>query len=254
MNWALWESAAWDYPADIVGFTAGAVLEWNTPNTTLHYAVFMDATESNGLRLDSHIDKAHAQIIQYDLRYSLDKKQGTMRIFTFWNQAHMGLYQTSALASYPADITLTREYRSKVGLGVSWDQQLRDDLGVFTRLSWNDGKEEDWAFTEIDDSLALGISLNGGSWNRASDVFAIAYAINGISSTHQKYLSNGGMGLILGDSALKYSPEQIIETYYNFKLTNHFGISADLQYIRNPGYNTKRGPLSVYGIRAQIQL
>jgi len=253
MNWALWESAAWDYPADIVGFTAGTVLEWNTPNTTLHYGFFMDTYEPNGLRLDTHIDKTHAQILQYDIRYSLNKNLGTVRIFTFWNKANMGLYQTAAQEPYPSTIITTRSYRSKIGTGLSWDQQLTDDVGTFARLSWNDGKEETWAFTDVDQSLAAGLNLKGKIWNRTSDVVGLAYVVNSISSLHQKYLSDGGLGMIIGDGALAYKPEQVIETYYNYSVTKWLTLTADFQFIENPGYNASRGPVPFYAVRGHVQ-
>jgi hypothetical protein len=43
-----------------------------------------------------------------------------------------------ARQAYPADISTTRAYRSKVGASLSWDQELTDSLGALLRLSWND--------------------------------------------------------------------------------------------------------------------
>ena len=59
------------------------------------------------------------------------------------------------------DITSTRTYSTKYGAGISFEQELRDDLGVFSRLGWNDGHTESWAFTEIDRTFCLGLSLKG---------------------------------------------------------------------------------------------
>src|SRR5208283_5042897 len=130
LNWSLWESAAWDYPADVVGYTAGLVAEWNTKNWTLHYGVFMEPTVPNGARLDYHLANAHGQILQLDRRYALGDLSGTVRPFVFWNQARMGNY-SDALASPDIGDALSqsRAYRSKLGFGVSWDQQLAGDLG-----------------------------------------------------------------------------------------------------------------------------
>ena len=49
------------------------------------------------------------------------------------------------------------------GLGLSFDQPLSKDLGVFIRAGWNDGKYATWAFTEIDRSASLGLSLKGAA-------------------------------------------------------------------------------------------
>jgi high affinity Mn2+ porin len=253
MNWALWESAAWDYPADVVGFTAGAVAEWNSQNAAWHFGVFMEPTEINGPRLDYHIGKAIGQILQYDRRYEWNGRHGTIRSFVYWNQAHMGLYSAAAGQPYPENLDPTRAYRSKEGFGSSWDQELTEDIGVFVRVSWNDGRTDDFAFTEIDRSLAGGLSLNGKIWGRAPDTVGLALAVNGLSSDHRHYLENGGTGLILGDGMLSYAPEEIMEAYYNFKPWHWLQIGPDFQYVRNPGYNSARGPVPIYAFRAHVE-
>ncbi len=253
MNWSLWESAAWDYPADIVGFTAGFVAEWNTPRATLRYGIFMEPTVSNGPRLDPHVDRAYGQILQYDARYTSQGHPGTVRPFVYWNRAHMGGYAEAAAQPYPADITLTRAYRSKAGAGVSWDQELTSDLGVFARLSWDDGREESFAFTEIDRSVAAGLSLKGALWHRATDTVGLAGVVNGIAGDHQKYLEDGGTGLLLGDGGLSYAPERIVETYYALQPWKWLQVTADFQYVWNPGYNSARGPVPLYALRGHVQ-
>lgn len=255
MNWALWESAAWDYPADVVGYTAGFVAEWQTKDWTLHYGIFMEATVPNGARLDYHLADAHGQIVQYDRRYSVGELTGALRPFVFWNQARMGNYQD---AVENPDITYalseSRAYRSKVGFGVSWDQQLTQDVGVFTRLSWDDGKTESFAFTEVDRSLAAGLSMGGSSWGRKDDVLGVAGIVNAIVPSHQAYLEAGGTeGLILGDGRLNYGPEEILETYYSIQVARWLKISPDFQYAVHPGYNRDRGPVTLYGLRAHVE-
>lgn len=255
MNWALWESAAWDYPADVVGYTAGFVAEWQTKDWMLHYGIFMEPTVTNGARLDYHLEEAHGQILQLDRMYSVGALTGAVRPFVYWNQAHMGNYQ-DALEN--PDITYalseSRAYRSKVGFGVSWDQQLTQDLGVFVRLSWDDGKTESFAFTEVDRSLAAGLSMNGSRWSRKDDTLGVAGAVNGIDSSHQAYLEAGGTeGLILGDGGLNYGPEEILEVYYSIQAARWLKISPDFQYAVHPGYNRDRGPVTIYGLRAHVE-
>jgi len=255
LNWSLWESAAWDYPADVVGYTAGLVAEWNTKNWTLHYGVFMEPTVPNGARLDYHLANAHGQILQLDRRYALGDLSGTVRPFVFWNQARMGNY-SDALASPDIGDALSqsRAYRSKLGFGVSWDQQLAGDLGAFVRLSWDDGRSESFSFTEVDRSAAAGLSFGGGPWGRKDDTFAVAVAVNGIVPSHQAYLAAGGTeGLILGDGALSYGPEEILESYYSWKVAKWLSVSPDLQYVVHPGYNRARGPVVIYALRAHVE-
>ena len=257
MNWSLWESTGWDYPADAVGFTSGMVVEWNTPNTTLHYGIFLEPNQPNGFTMDMHLAKAHGQILQHDYRYKSGSLNGTVRSFAYWNQANMGNFaratETATATGKPVDIAATRAYRSKVGFGVSWDQELATNLGAFARISWNDGRSENWAFTQVDRSIAAGLSVKGGGWNRPDDVFGLGIAVDGLSPEQRDYLAVGGTGLIVGDGALRYHTEQILETYYAFQAQKWLQLSIDYQYIRNPAYNADRGPVSIYAVRAHVQ-
>lgn len=253
-NWALYESAAWDYPADVVGYTAGLVAEWNTKDWELHYGIFMEPTEPNGARLDYHLWDAHGQILEFDRRYAAGDLSGTVRPFVFWNQARMGEYSDAlALPDMSNALSRSRAYRSKVGLGISWDQQLAKDLGAFVRLSWDDGRTESFAFTEVDRSLAFGLSLGGSRWGRKDDSLGIAGVVNGIAPSHQAYLAAGGtQGLILGDGRLNYGPEEILESYYSWQVFKWISVSPDFQYAVHPGYNRDRGPVPIYSMRAHV--
>jgi high affinity Mn2+ porin len=254
LNWALWESAAWDYPADVIGYTGGFVAEYNTKNWMIHYGIFMEPTEANGATLDPHLAKAWGQVLQFDRTYTLDGHDGTIRPFVFWNRADMGNYSDAvAEPSADVDITKTRTYRSKVGFGLSWDQELTSDLGVFARLSWDDGRTESFAFTEIDQSAALGVSMKGTRWGRADDTLGVAGVVSGLSSEHRAYLAAGGIGLILGDGRLNYGLEQIVEAYYDIKVCRWLRMAPDFQYVWNPGFNSDRGPVPVYAVRAHVE-
>jgi len=253
-NWALIDSAAWDYPADVLGYTAGLAAELHTKLWAVHYGIFMEPTQANGPTLDAHVAKAWGQVLQVDRTYSLNDHAGTFRAFLFWNRADMGNYaDTRAMGTEAPDITQSRAYRSKVGIGLSWDQELTADVGVFARLSWNDGRTETWAFTEIDQSAAVGINLKGTKWSRPDDVVGVAGVASGLSGDHKAYLAAGGLGMILGDGRLNYGDEQIVEAYYDLKLGRRLWLSPDFQYITNPGYNRDRGPVPIYGLRAHVE-
>jgi high affinity Mn2+ porin len=122
-------------------------------------------------------------------------------------------------------------------------------VGLFGRASWADGQTETYAFTEIDRSLSGGVSVKGGTFGRARDTLGIAYARNGLSAAHRDYLAAGGLGFFLGDGALNYRPEVILETYYSLNVAKDTWFSADFQRISNPGYNADRGPASVVSAR-----
>ena len=62
----------------------------------------------------------------------------------------------------------------------------------------------------------------------------------------------GGVGFLLGDGALNYGHEKIIEAYYTAHLWRGVFASFDLQHINNPGYNKDRGPVLVPGLRLHV--
>ena len=158
--------------------------------------------------------------------------------------------QTSALP----DINLVRSGdQSKYGLGLNLEQAISENIGVFMRAMWADGRTETYAFTEIDHSLSGGTLIKGNAWHRPDDKIGLAFAINGLSKAHQEYLTAGGQGFFLGDGNLNYQTENIIEVFYNLKLNKLAWLSVDYQHIDNPGYNADRGPVNFAGLRLHIE-
>ena len=253
LNWALVDDGAWDYPADAKGYTAGFAAEWAMGPRTIRYGIFMEPAIANELPLDDHIDKAYGQVLEWEERYSSDGHPAAIRFMGFWNRAHMGLYQAALEESSPPDITLSREYRSKTGAGLDWEQEITDGLGAFARAGFDDGRTETWAYTEIDESISGGLSLSGKKWGRADDSLGIAGVASGLSSDHKKYLEAGGYGFIVGDGRLNYEAERVLETYYSLKVDTWLTLSLDYQLVEDPGYNRDRGPVSVFGVRAHAE-
>ena len=54
-------------------------------------------------------------------------------------------------------------YRYKYGFGLNWEQEVAKNVGMFSRLGWNDGHNETWTFTDADWTASLGVSVKGGS-------------------------------------------------------------------------------------------
>ena len=257
LNWVLVYNGAWDYPANVRGYTYGVVLDYNhSKNLSFSYGVFAEPAVANGAAFDWHLRKApQGQVAEMENRYELNGRPGAIRLMTFLNHAHMGNYN-EALQLMPVDpdITKTRSYRYKYGCGVSFDQELTDDLGCFGRLGWNDGHSESWAYTEIDRTLSVGLVLGGRRWCRPYDRIGLAGILNGISGPHRDYLEAGGLGFIIGDGRLKYDPETILETYYAWQITTGIVVTIDFQEIVNPAYNTQRGPVEVGSVRVHWDL
>jgi high affinity Mn2+ porin len=130
---------------------------------------------------------------------------------------------------------------------------VSDDFGLFSRWSWNDGKTEIMTFTDIDASLSFGASLKGTKWGRPDDVIGVASAINALSRDHRDFLAAGGLGPLIGDGALNYRQEKILETYYAYALNKQWTLTADYQYVQDPAYNADRGPVSIFSGRIHAE-
>ncbi len=260
-NWSLWESGAWDVPAEARGYTQGLLLEWNEKRWAFRLGSFLMPTEPNGPNLDMHFWKSFGDVAEFEWRYLLDDHPGKVRLLAFANRAKTANY-AQATANPGADglpgVAGDTDYRMKYGGAAGLEQEITPALGAFLRLSASDGRTQSDAFTDIDRSLALGFSLKGGAWGREDDALILAGAVNGITAPHRAFLAAGGVGILVGDGRLtSYGPEQIVELSYDAKLfqagawTTH--LALDYQLVNHPGYNADRGPASVLGVRLHME-
>ena len=256
MNWAFMFNGSWDYPANVRGYTYGSTLEANILDYSARYGIFAVASVANGAELDPHFLRANGQVVEFERRWTiLNDLPGAARLLGWWNRANMGSYRI-ALQEMPVDpdVTQTRTYRLRYGVGLSWDQELiKNELGIWGRLGYADGHAETWMFTEIDQTASVGMLLKGKRWDRPRDEVGLALLMNGISRAHRDYLAAGGLGFELGDGKLNYGPEMIMEMYYNIRVRRGINFTIDFQGIANPGYNRDRGPVGVIGVRTHFE-
>ncbi len=260
MNWALINSAAYDYAADTRGYSMGVAVEWVNPDWALRLGRFQMPTVANGPEMHQNLMRFHGDQVELEVHPHLIRKLDptVVHLLSYVNVAHMGNYaQSVALAAGGVpDILLTeRDSAVKYGYGINWEQPVADGgaTGLFGRYYWSDGATESYAYTEADRSFSLGYQLSGAHWHRKDDKWAIALVQNDISASHKAYLQAGGAGFILGDGGLTYGSEQILETYYNYQATKTLTFGLDYQFVNNPGYNAARGPVSVLSVRAHLE-
>jgi high affinity Mn2+ porin len=130
---------------------------------------------------------------------------------------------------------------------------LIPNVGFFARAGIADGNKEPYEFTDVDRTVAAGLSVSGKQWGRDDDIWGIAGVANGISPVHQAFLNAGGLGILVGDGMLPNpGTERILETYYSFPVYST-KVTLDYQLIVNPAYNRDRGPVSVLGVRVHAQ-
>jgi high affinity Mn2+ porin len=255
LNWAIWEAGAFDYPADQKGFTDGVAVELNRPAWAARAGFFLEPKRSNDRNLDTDVLKRGGLVSELELRHGLVAgQQGKVKILGWVNRAYAGGFRDT-LDLDTTDITATRKDRLKYGFVLNVEQPLADDFGMFSRLSWNDGRSENMSFTDIDASLSLGASLKGVRWGRADDVVALGAAVNRLSNAQRDFTAAGGLGVLIGDGRLSYASEGVVEAYYSLALLpdSAAALSVDYQFIANPAYNSDRGPVSIFAARLHTQ-
>jgi high affinity Mn2+ porin len=259
LNWVLMGAAGWDYPADTRGYTVGAMTEYRTPSWAVRGAFVAEPKTANGLALDRNIGRANGSVVEAEHALALiDGRKGTARALVYLNKADMGNYDEAlSLANQnvtaPSVIATRSQGRTKYGFSFNADQELTDTLGVFTRDSWSDGRNESWAFVEIDESETGGLEWKPAAWGRPNDRLGAAEVFNELDRPHRRYLADGGYGFMIGDGALHYGPEMITEAYYRVALVEHLWVSPDFQLFVNPAYNRDRGPVEVYSLRVHAE-
>ena len=259
MGWAVMYNGAFDYPADTRGYTWGWVHELHFPHWSLRYASAAMPKVANGGQFDRRLFRDRSDIFEGELRGQVHKHDGAIRLLSYVNHANMGNYaeaiRLAKQAGTTPDVIATRRIGTlKYGFGISADQELAKDVGVFGRLGWNDGKTESFVFTAIDRLATLGVSVGGSRWKRPGDVVASEITVAGLSAVHAQYLAMGGLDFLIGDGALRYGPETIWESYYSARLFRGFFATVGADHVDNPAYNRDRGPLWVGTLRLHLEM
>ena len=258
LNWGLFQNTAWDFAADTRGYTNGIAFSWITQRATLRAGSFQMPRAANGNVFDSDLRRARGDNIELTL--NVLPAGGAIRLLGYSNHARMGDYvaavaRARATGSRPDIVADDRPGRIKRGVGLNVEQPIADggETGVFLRLGRATGTTESFAFTEVEGHASVGLQVAGRRWGRAADRLGIAGLRHSINAAHREYLAEGGRGFLLGDGALRYGPENFIESYYRAQVGRYLQVGPDIQYIRNPGYNRDRGPAMVASLRLNLR-
>ncbi len=257
LNWSIIESGAFDYAADAWGYTYGGAAEWTQSWWSVRGGFFALSKVPNSKDIDGQF-RQFSIVGELEERHQLIEQPGKVKLLAYLLRGRMGGYEDAVDLARETSSTpstaLVRQYSSRPGLALNLEQATASDLGVFLRASINDGTRETFDFTDINRSIAAGLSLRGERWSRPDDTFGLAAVSNGLSSAARDYFAAGGLGVLIGDGRLPdYGWERILETYYSTKLIEHLTISGDFQYVVDPAYNRDRGPVAIFGLRIHAQ-
>jgi hypothetical protein len=275
LNMAFMTYAAFDFAADARGYTWGMVSEYIHDDWAIRFAHTAVPVDPNQLPIDSRIFTYYGQQVELEHKHQLYGKPGSVRMLVYRNHENMGKF-SDAISAFQAnhdknattctgfnygsgnagapDLCWARKPNDKVGIGINIEQQVLDDVGLFFRGMYSDGKTEVFSYTSTDRSISLGALGNGTRWGRKKDTLGIGFAAGWISSEHAQYLNMGGIDGFIGDGRIKKDAEHVVDIFYSANVLNSpLWVTADYQYITNPGFNADRGPVNVYGMRVHAE-
>lgn len=259
LNWTLMTHGAYDYPADARGYSWGGAIEVFHDDWAVRAGRFAQPKLPNQLELDAHLLRHYGDQVELQHAHTVYGQPGTLRLLAFRNRTPMARFGDAmdlarATGGVPTLDSVRGPERIRFGGGINLEQNLASDLGAFVRASWSNGRTETYAFTEVDRSLSGGVVMAGARWGRSADRVGVAAVRNGLSADRRKYLESGGISFFIGDGALNYGAETVVETYYSLAAGHHFWITLDAQRIWNPAYNRDRGPVNVGSLRLHLEM
>jgi high affinity Mn2+ porin len=55
------------------------------------------------------------------------------------------------------------------GFGTNFEQSIIDTFRAYGRFGWNEGHQESFPYTEVDQSVSIGVDLRRDRWRRKLD-------------------------------------------------------------------------------------
>ena len=265
MNWGNMTYLAYDYAADARGYSTGLAGEWYLGNWVMRASRMLAPKTPNSRDLNWQIFNTYGDQVEVERQHHIGDLPGKVSVLAYRNKMILARFQdaTNYVVANNAQGTqainnVRNNYQYKTGIGVNGEQALTKDLGIYGRAFTSDGHTETMSFTEADNSLSIGMGLNGTSWSRPKDTIGISMMQNGLSSYRKNYLQSGGVSYFIGDYAgpgqtISYRPERIVEVYYNATVIKNVLAGLNFQHINNPAYNAARGPVNILSFRIHAE-
>ena len=265
MNWGNMTYLAYDYAADARGYSTGLAGEWYLGNWVMRAGRMLAPKTPNGRDLNWQIFNAYGDQVEVERQHNIADLPGKVSVLAYRNRMILARFQdaTNYVVANNAQGTqainnVRTNYQYKTGVGINGEQALTKDLGIYGRAFTSDGHTETMSFTEADNSLSVGMGMNGTSWSRPKDSIGISMMQNGLSSYRKNYLQSGGVSYFIGDYAgpgqtISYRPERIGEVYYNATVIKNILAGVNFQHINNPAYNAARGPVNILSFRLHAE-
>src|SRR4051794_10266378 len=102
LGWGVMFNGAWDYPADVRGYTWGWVHELRLRHWSFRYANAAMPRVANGLRFDRRLFRNRGDVMEVEHRHKIGEHEGAVRAMHYRNHANAGTYGESG-----TDVTAT---------------------------------------------------------------------------------------------------------------------------------------------------
>jgi high affinity Mn2+ porin len=261
---------AWDFASDARGYSYGGVAELYWDDWAVRFGRITPPKNPNQLPVDFRLFKYYGDQIELEHKHQIHGRDGTVRVLAYRNREEIGRF-SDAIAAWEADpaknattcpgfnygsdnasapdLCWVRKPNVKAGIGMFAEQYLTQDIGLFSRAMYSDGKTEVDAYTSTDRSATVGMLGKGSKWSRPRDVAGIGINLGWISKEHAKYLALGGVDGFIGDGEIKAAKESSLDLFYSLNLRKSFWFTGDFQRVANPGFNATRGPVNIFTMR-----
>jgi hypothetical protein len=274
LNMAFMTYASWDFPSDARGYSWGATAEMYWDDWALRLGRITPPQNPNQLAIDFRLWLFYGDQIELEHDHQLFGQAGAVRLIGYRNHVFTGRFDDAiaAISADPAknaaactsynygsrnaaapDLCWVRKPNDKVGVGISLEQYVAENVGVFFRGMYADGDSEVDAYNPADRSVSVGAVAKGSLWHRPFDVTGVGFGMSWISASHAQYLAMGGVDGFVGDGHLRQAAEGILEAFYSANLFKAIWLTPDYQFLWNPGFNADRGPVHILGGRVHAE-
>lgn len=212
-----------NYGIDENGFSPGALVQYQTQHEDQANWIWSLGAfgAGNGTNLDQSPSNPFliAQLRRFGEFFS--GLQGSAAVY-YWTNPKA----ENALAAQP---------EKQAGWGFSGDQQIREDLAVFLRLS-HGGR----GVRSFDRAVTYGVEQKGTLWGLPEDHIGLAIG----------RLQPDPVSVLNGAPAFT---ERSMELLYSHAMSGNWWLSADFQKIQSPGGDSTLPSIRVWGVRSTVK-
>ncbi len=193
-------------------------------------------------------------VAQLAFKSNFYSREGNYRFYV-WYQGEKHLEWDELEDYFAGRISQPENEKAAWGIGLSFDQQLTENLGLFFRYGYRARDLVGYAYFDEDGNFDLdatnfaygfkhaftvGLSLMGGLWGRCQDEVGFGFAYFVMDDDYEDYWEAKGVYASriaidpLHQHAHTVKDEYHLELYYRLQANENLSLTPDFQYTWNP--------------------